>query len=45
MRYAIALLSHLFSGVAELPEPFGACGPDPTDDGNTNCTYPQGVCP
>lgn len=29
---AIALVSHLFAGAGSLPEPFGACGIDPTVD-------------
>ncbi len=29
---AIAVLSHLFAGSGDLPEPFGACGIDPTLD-------------
>lgn len=36
---AIALLSHLFSGSGPLPEPSGACGPDPTADTLTCETY------
>ena len=29
---AIAVLSHLFAGSGNLPEPFGKCGIDPTVD-------------
>ena len=29
---AIAVLSHLFAGSGALPEPFGECGVDPTED-------------
>ncbi|OUU23368.1 MAG: hypothetical protein CBC13_05815 [Planctomycetia bacterium TMED53] len=29
---AIAALGSLFSGSGPLPDPFGVCGPDPTDD-------------
>ena len=29
---AIAALSHLFAGSSDLPEPFGECGVDPTED-------------
>ena len=30
---AITLLRHLFGNAGSLPEPFGACGEDPTPDG------------
>jgi hypothetical protein len=29
---AISLLGHLFAGTGPLPDPFAACGPDPTPD-------------
>ena len=29
---AVAILRHLFLGSGPLPEPFGDCGVDPTDD-------------
>ena len=29
---AIAVLSHLFGGAGDLPEPFGECGIDPASD-------------
>jgi hypothetical protein len=29
---ALALLNHLFARAGDLPEPFGACGEDPTED-------------
>ena len=30
---AVSLLGHLFLGSGRPPDPFGACGPDPTADG------------
>jgi hypothetical protein len=37
---AIAVLSHLFAGAGPLPEPFGECGVDSTED-ELGCTeYP-----
>ncbi len=36
---AIAILSHLFAGSGPLPQPFGACGKDPTSDGLGCRTY------
>ena len=36
---AIALLDFLFGGSGDLPEPFGECGVDPTEDGVGCDTY------
>jgi len=41
---AIAILSHLFGGAGDLPPPFAACGPDPTEDSLGQCAYPQDKC-
>ena len=37
---AITVLGHLFGGAGSLPEPFGACGTDPTDDTMDCSSYP-----
>ena len=37
---AIAVLSHLFAGTGDLPEPFDACGVDPTQDELRCLEYP-----
>ncbi len=29
---AVKILGHLFAATGPLPQPFGACGPDPSDD-------------
>jgi hypothetical protein len=36
----IALLGHLFGTTGDLPEPFGVCGVDPTDDELGCASYP-----
>ncbi len=41
---AIKILGHLFAGEGPLPDPFDACGPDPTDDELGPCNYPQEFC-
>jgi hypothetical protein len=37
---AIAILSHLFGGAGDLPDPFGACGIDPSDDALDCASFP-----
>jgi hypothetical protein len=37
---AIALLSHLFAGSGDVPQPFAECGIDPTVDGLGCERYP-----
>ena len=37
---AVAVLGHLFGGAGPLPDPFGACGTDPTDDSLDCRDYP-----
>ena len=37
---AIKTLGHLFGGEGALPDPFGACGPDPTADELTCVSFP-----
>ncbi len=41
---AVTILAHLFAGAGDLPAPFGACGPDPTNDTLPECNYPQENC-
>ncbi len=42
---AIAILGHLFGGAGDLPQPFGSCGVDPTEDLLGPCVYPAELCP
>lgn len=37
---AIKILGHLFSDEGPLPDPFGDCDVDPTEDGLEPCVYP-----
>ena len=41
---AVSILGHLFGGEEPLPDPFLACGPDPTDDSLTCDTFPASAC-